>query len=232
MYCPSTVEVDVKTAKVVVHSVRPHTLPDHPGGTATVLNSPGLRGNKPDLAVDAWGTIDVLVNNAGITRDYLMMRMKKSQWQDVIDLNLTGPEVSLTPEKSLEFAANTGKVIGVAVGAEKVDGVTVGAEKIVGISIVARKITGKITKKLISFLVIFFVILPATMSIPTTIMKFSVGAEKVVRVVVDVGKVVGVTAGVEKVVRIGIVARKITKKVFLHQEIDFFAKKVVFSSRN
>ncbi|KAF4401950.1 hypothetical protein G4B88_017462 [Cannabis sativa] len=44
------------------------------------------------MAVDAWGTIDVLVNNAGITRDYLMMRIKKSQWQDVIDLNLTGNE--------------------------------------------------------------------------------------------------------------------------------------------
>ncbi|KAG0494961.1 hypothetical protein HPP92_005955 [Vanilla planifolia] len=41
-------------------------------------------------AVDAWGTIDILVNNAGITRDTLLMRMKKSQWQEVIDLNLTG----------------------------------------------------------------------------------------------------------------------------------------------
>jgi 3-oxoacyl-[acyl-carrier protein] reductase len=40
--------------------------------------------------VDKWGTIDILVNNAGITRDTLMMRMKKSQWQEVIDLNLTG----------------------------------------------------------------------------------------------------------------------------------------------
>ncbi|WVZ05492.1 hypothetical protein V8G54_018838 [Vigna mungo] len=48
-------------------------------------------------AVDAWGTVDVLINNAGkledsggITRDGLLMRMKKSQWQEVIDLNLTG----------------------------------------------------------------------------------------------------------------------------------------------
>ncbi|KAL6294315.1 hypothetical protein ACE6H2_002457 [Prunus campanulata] len=41
-------------------------------------------------AVDAWGTVDVLINNAGITRDGLLMRMKKQQWQEVIDLNLTG----------------------------------------------------------------------------------------------------------------------------------------------
>ncbi|KAL0327347.1 UNVERIFIED_CONTAM: 3-oxoacyl-[acyl-carrier-protein] reductase, chloroplastic [Sesamum angustifolium] len=41
-------------------------------------------------AMDAWGTIDVMINNAGITRDGLLMRMKTSQWQEVIDLNLTG----------------------------------------------------------------------------------------------------------------------------------------------
>ena len=41
-------------------------------------------------AVDSWGTVDVLVNNAGITRDSLIMRMKPEQWQAVIDTNLTG----------------------------------------------------------------------------------------------------------------------------------------------
>lgn len=41
-------------------------------------------------AVDEFGTIDVLVNNAGITKDGLVMRMKPSQWQDVIDINLSG----------------------------------------------------------------------------------------------------------------------------------------------
>ncbi|GFQ07418.1 3-oxoacyl-[acyl-carrier-protein] reductase chloroplastic [Phtheirospermum japonicum] len=44
-------------------------------------------------AIGAWGTIDVLVNNAGITRDGLLMRMKTSQWQEVIDLNLTGGRI-------------------------------------------------------------------------------------------------------------------------------------------
>ena len=34
--------------------------------------------------------IDVLVNNAGITRDGLLMRMKTEDWQAVINLNLTG----------------------------------------------------------------------------------------------------------------------------------------------
>lgn len=39
---------------------------------------------------DAFGTIDILVNNAGITKDNLLMRMKESDWQAVIDTNLTG----------------------------------------------------------------------------------------------------------------------------------------------
>jgi 3-oxoacyl-[acyl-carrier protein] reductase len=39
---------------------------------------------------DAFGTIDFLVNNAGITRDQLIMRMKENDWDSVIDTNLKG----------------------------------------------------------------------------------------------------------------------------------------------
>jgi 3-oxoacyl-[acyl-carrier protein] reductase len=35
--------------------------------------------------------VDILVNNAGVTRDQLMMRMKRADWDDVINTNLTGP---------------------------------------------------------------------------------------------------------------------------------------------
>lgn len=37
-----------------------------------------------------WGNVDVLVNNAGITRDGFMHKMDPSQWQSVIDVNLGG----------------------------------------------------------------------------------------------------------------------------------------------
>jgi len=50
-------------------------------------------------SVDKFGTVDVLINNAGITRDGLVMRMKPQAWQDVIDVNLSGyfiaPKLSL-----------------------------------------------------------------------------------------------------------------------------------------
>lgn len=37
-----------------------------------------------------YGQLDILVNNAGITRDTLLMRMKESDWDDVININLKG----------------------------------------------------------------------------------------------------------------------------------------------
>jgi len=38
---------------------------------------------------DAWGAPTILVNNAGITRDNLLMRMKDAEWDEVIDTNLS-----------------------------------------------------------------------------------------------------------------------------------------------
>ena len=58
-----------------------------------------LQGNVADFAavgemikriVDAWGSLDVLVNNAGITRDNLLIRMKPEDFDVVIDTNLKG----------------------------------------------------------------------------------------------------------------------------------------------
>ena len=40
--------------------------------------------------MNEFGRIDIVVNNAGITRDNLMMRMKKEDWDAVISVNLTG----------------------------------------------------------------------------------------------------------------------------------------------
>src|SRR5688500_11801545 len=40
--------------------------------------------------LETQGRIDHLINNAGITRDNLLLRMKPEEWQDVITTNLTG----------------------------------------------------------------------------------------------------------------------------------------------
>jgi 3-oxoacyl-[acyl-carrier protein] reductase len=38
---------------------------------------------------DKYGSVDILINNAGITRDNLLMRMKDEEWQSIMDTNLT-----------------------------------------------------------------------------------------------------------------------------------------------
>ncbi len=43
----------------------------------------------PKQAAEAMGSVDILINNAGITRDGLFMRMSDEDWQSVIDVNLT-----------------------------------------------------------------------------------------------------------------------------------------------
>ncbi|KAK7280898.1 hypothetical protein RIF29_08460 [Crotalaria pallida] len=65
-------------------------------------------------AVDAWGTVDVLINNAGITKDGLLMRMKKSQWQDVIDLNLTGVFLCTQAAAKIMMKKKKGRIINIA----------------------------------------------------------------------------------------------------------------------
>ena len=41
-------------------------------------------------AVDTFGAVDFLVNNAGITKDTLILRMKEQDWDSVLDTNLKG----------------------------------------------------------------------------------------------------------------------------------------------
>ncbi len=43
----------------------------------------------PKQAIEAMGAVDIMVNNAGITRDNLFMRMSDDDWQSVLDVNLT-----------------------------------------------------------------------------------------------------------------------------------------------
>jgi len=43
-----------------------------------------------EILLDKLGRIDILINNAGITRDSLLVRMKESDWDDVLTVNLKG----------------------------------------------------------------------------------------------------------------------------------------------
>lgn len=58
-----------------------------------------------------FGHIDTLVNNAGITRDTLLMRMKDSDWDDVININLKGVYLVTKAVSKLMMKQRSGRII-------------------------------------------------------------------------------------------------------------------------
>jgi len=61
-----------------------------------------------------FGKIDILVNNAGITRDALLIRMKKEDWDLVINVNLTGVFNMCKAVTPVMMKARTGRIINIA----------------------------------------------------------------------------------------------------------------------
>jgi 3-oxoacyl-[acyl-carrier protein] reductase len=63
--------------------------------------------------LDEYGKVDILVNNAGITRDDLIMRMKKEDWTDVLETNLFGAFWALKACTRPMLKARSGRVINI-----------------------------------------------------------------------------------------------------------------------
>jgi 3-oxoacyl-[acyl-carrier protein] reductase len=87
------------------------------GGQAIALPADVSKPDQVDAlisgAMDKWGTIDVLVNNAGITRDTLLLRMKLEDWQAVIDLNLTGVFLCTKAVSKIMLKQRSGRIVNI-----------------------------------------------------------------------------------------------------------------------
>jgi 3-oxoacyl-[acyl-carrier protein] reductase len=65
-------------------------------------------------AMTQFGKIDILVNNAGITRDQLVIRMKRSDWEAVLSTNLTSAYLSIQQVIGSMLKQRWGRIINIA----------------------------------------------------------------------------------------------------------------------
>ncbi|QIK81800.1 3-oxoacyl-ACP reductase FabG [Lysobacter sp. HDW10] len=86
------------------------------GGEGRVLNvtEPGAVEALIDALQSEFGGIGILVNNAGITRDNLLMRMKDDDWQAVLDTNLSSVFRSSKAVMRSMMKARKGRIINIA----------------------------------------------------------------------------------------------------------------------
>lgn len=112
-------------AKVVVNYARSSNAADEVvkkivegGGEAIALKADVSKTEEVDNLIKEtlakYSSIDVLVNNAGITQDTLLMRMKLEQWQAVIDLNLTGVFLCTKAVTKTMLKQRSGRIINIA----------------------------------------------------------------------------------------------------------------------
>lgn len=64
--------------------------------------------------VEKWGKIDILINNAGITKDNLILRMTEEEWDNVLEVNLKGAFICSKIIGKVMFSQKTGSIVNVA----------------------------------------------------------------------------------------------------------------------
>ena len=88
------------------------------GAAALAIVADATRREDVDRLVEAtrerFGRIDVLINNAGITRDQLLVRMKDDDWDQVLDTNLRGVFLMTRAVGKVMMRQKSGRIINVS----------------------------------------------------------------------------------------------------------------------
>lgn len=111
-------------AKVACVDVSPETLAqtvaalNQAGGTAEAYTCDVTNSDRVNEVVEQvvqkWGGLHILVNNAGITRDTMVMRMKDEQWDAVLNINLKGTFLFTRAAARPMMKARWGRIINLA----------------------------------------------------------------------------------------------------------------------
>jgi 3-oxoacyl-[acyl-carrier protein] reductase len=80
--------------------------------TADVSNLESFT-NAISQVVETWGTVDILINNAGITKDNIILRLKEEDWDAVIDINLKGCFNGIKAVTRSMLKARSGRIINI-----------------------------------------------------------------------------------------------------------------------
>ena len=107
----SVVLCDVSEAQVRESAAQ---MPGKALGLKTDVTSPDDIAALFDSTIKAFGRVDIVVNNAGITRDTLLLRMDEKDWDLVLDINLKGAFLVTRAASRIMMKQRSGRIVNIS----------------------------------------------------------------------------------------------------------------------
>ena len=106
------IDINVESLQETIDAIRAA------GGIAEPLACNVTDGGRVAAVIEEvtkmWGGLQILVNNAGITRDNMIIRMKDEQWDAVLDINLRGTFLFIRAAARPMIKGRRGRIINIA----------------------------------------------------------------------------------------------------------------------
>lgn len=102
-------DLDQATVDKVAAEIGPRAI-----GIKADVTSSADAASLVSAAKEKFGRVDVLVNNAGITRDTLMVRMDESDWDAVLDINLKGAFLVSKMAAKVMMKQRSGRIVNIS----------------------------------------------------------------------------------------------------------------------